>query len=125
MALPAQTLPDWSMFSTSWATLAATNMNDGNPLVLQLKWRRQRQVQTNSWIIYSLQWTMKCHNIAESTNWKMSGYEPESHPMSSWNACMPWLTVVTSQLMKKRNVMCSTAFFEPSVTRTSSRNCWH
>ena len=33
----AQTLHDWSMFSTSWATLAARKMNNGNPLVLQLK----------------------------------------------------------------------------------------
>ena len=29
MLLPAQTLHGWSMFSTSWTTLAARNMNDG------------------------------------------------------------------------------------------------
>ena len=117
MILLVQTLHDWSMFSTSWAILATRNTNDGDELVRQLKWRRQGQVQTNSWIISSPQWTMKCHNVAECTKWKMSWYK-QSHPMSLGNACVPWLTVVTSLLMKKRNVMCSIALSKSSATRT-------
>ena len=39
-----------------------------------------------------LQWTMKCHSVAKSINWKMLEYKQENHPTSLWNACVPQLS---------------------------------
>ena len=77
-------------------------IKDGKNLEMMTKWGRQRQMLTNSWIISFLWWTMKCHSIAGFINWKMSGYGQENHPMSSWNACVPWLTTATFRPMMKR-----------------------